>query len=88
MIKWMYGWLERNEILEKNVKIIFQFNSTFSLGIQGDDIGDVKFNSDGDGLGRYSVYQYQHMEKATIEIPFPTLQEIFSLLFLSVKLFL
>ena len=34
------------------------------LGIQGDDIGDVKFNSDGDGLGRYSVYQYQHMEKA------------------------
>lgn len=27
--------------------------------IQGSDIGDVKFNSDGDGLGRYSVYQYQ-----------------------------
>ena len=26
-------------------------------GIQGNDIGDVKFNSDGDGLGRYSVYQ-------------------------------
>ena len=29
-------------------------------GRQGNDIGDVKFNSDGDGLGRYSVYQYQH----------------------------
>jgi len=26
---------------------------------QGKDIGDVKFNSDGDGMGRYSVYQYQ-----------------------------
>ena len=31
-------------------------------GIQGNDIGDVKFNSDGDGLGRYSVYQYQHTQ--------------------------
>ena len=31
-----------------------------SPGRQGNDIGDVKFNSDGDGLGRYSVYQYQH----------------------------
>ena len=37
------------------------FNSLFPYeGIQGNDIGDVKFNSDGDGLGRYSVYQYQH----------------------------
>ena len=35
----------------------------FSLtGIQGSDIGDVKFNADGDGLGRYSVYQYQQKE--------------------------
>ena len=32
-------------------------NNSFVSGIQGDDIGDVKFNSDGDGLGRYSVYQ-------------------------------
>ena len=37
--------------------------TVFSLtGIQGSDIGDVKFNADGDGLGRYSVYQYQEME--------------------------
>ena len=31
-------------------------------GIQGQDIGDVKFNQDGDAMGRYSVYQYQHVE--------------------------
>ena len=24
----------------------------------------MKFNSDGDGLGRYSVYQYQHSDVA------------------------
>jgi hypothetical protein len=30
-------------------------------GVQGDEIGDVKFNGDGDGVGRYSVYQYQHI---------------------------
>ena len=35
---------------------------SFPPGRQGNDIGDVKFNSDGDGLGRYSVYQYQHTE--------------------------
>ena len=65
--------------IRKNVKMIFELNELEHsnkcwicsfLGIQGDDIGDVKFNSDGDGLGRYSVYQYQHMEKAAIEIPF------------------
>ena len=28
-------------------------------GIQGDGIGDVKFNSDGDRIGRYSIFQYQ-----------------------------
>ena len=44
-----------------NMKILFM--TVFSLtGIQGSDIGDVKFNADGDGLGRYSVYQYQEME--------------------------
>jgi len=31
-------------------------------GIQGQDIGDVKFNQDGDAMGRYSVYQYQQVE--------------------------
>lgn len=36
--------------------------TTQFLGIQGSDIGDVKFNLDGDGLGRYSVYQYQQKE--------------------------
>ena len=35
--------------------------SLYCSGIQGNDIGDVKFNSDGDGLGRYSVYQYQQV---------------------------
>ena len=42
---------------------VFQFqlsNNDVLSGIQGNDIGDVKFNADGDGLGRYSVYQYQH----------------------------
>ena len=44
-----------------NMKILLM--TVFSLtGIQGSDIGDVKFNADGDGLGRYSVYQYQEME--------------------------
>ena len=33
------------------------------VGIQGDEIGDVKFNNDGDGVGRYSVYQYQHIQE-------------------------
>jgi hypothetical protein len=33
----------------------------YVAGIQGDEIGDVKFNGDGDGVGRYSVYQYQHI---------------------------
>ena len=27
-------------------------------GIQGEDI-EVKFNADGDGIGRYNIYQYQ-----------------------------
>ncbi|XP_023327303.1 metabotropic glutamate receptor 8 [Eurytemora carolleeae] len=31
--------------------------------IQGPDIGDVKFNEDGDAMGRYSVYQYQRQPK-------------------------
>jgi hypothetical protein len=36
--------------------------SFYLSGIQGQDIGDVKFNQDGDAMGRYSVYQYQHVE--------------------------
>ncbi|TRY70320.1 hypothetical protein TCAL_08251 [Tigriopus californicus] len=28
-------------------------------GAQGDEIGDVKFNGDGDRIGRYSIFQYQ-----------------------------
>jgi hypothetical protein len=36
-----------------------------SAGVQGDEIGDVKFNGDGDGVGRYSVYQYQHIANET-----------------------
>ena len=32
-------------------------------GIQGESIGDVKFNSDGDRIGRYSVFQYQRVPK-------------------------
>ena len=35
------------------------------LGVQGSDIGDVKFNQDGDGMGRYSVYQYQHIQNGS-----------------------
>ncbi len=31
-------------------------------GRQGDSIGDVKLNSDGDRVGRYSIFQYQKME--------------------------
>ena len=43
----------------------FPLTTMFLLtGIQGSDIGDVKFNSDGDGLGRYSVYQYQQKKGA------------------------
>ncbi|XP_023336258.1 metabotropic glutamate receptor 6 isoform X2 [Eurytemora carolleeae] len=33
--------------------------------VQGSDIGDVKFNKDGDGIGRYSVYQYQHIQNGS-----------------------
>jgi hypothetical protein len=36
---------------------------SYFAGIQGDEIGDVKFNGDGDGVGRYSVYQYQHISE-------------------------
>lgn len=34
-------------------------NSFCSTGAQGDEIGDVKFNGDGDRIGRYSIFQYQ-----------------------------
>merc|ERR1719188_1073919 len=34
------------------------------VSIQGDAIGDVKFNKDGDCVGRYSIYQYQKTETA------------------------
>ncbi|CAB4063751.1 GRM8 [Lepeophtheirus salmonis] len=30
--------------------------------IQGDQIGDVKFNKDGDRIGRYSIFQYQRVK--------------------------
>ena len=44
--------------------IIFLSVSFFlMLGIQGESIGDVKFNSDGDRIGRYSVFQYQRVPK-------------------------
>ena len=39
------------------------YHYSLCSGIQGNDIGDVKFNSDGDGLGRYSVYQYQQVNQ-------------------------
>ena len=42
------------------LQILQSFLHSLPAGRQGNDIGDVKFNSDGDGLGRYSVYQYQH----------------------------
>ena len=35
------------------------FHFYHSTGIQGDSIGDVKLNKDGDRIGRYSIYQYQ-----------------------------
>jgi len=42
-----------------------------SLGIQGPDIGDVKFNEDGDAMGRYSVYQYQRQPKENSKGKYP-----------------
>lgn len=33
--------------------------SRFPSGIQGEEIGDVKFNKDGDRIGRYSIFQFQ-----------------------------
>ena len=37
--------------------------TSLSAGLQGDAIGDVKFNKDGDRIGRYSIYQYQYVDE-------------------------
>ena len=37
---------------------------SFFVGIQGNAIGDVKFNTDGDRIGRYSIFQYQRVTAA------------------------
>ena len=36
-------------------------------GIQGHGIGDVKFNKDGDRIGRYSIYQYQQQPPGSLK---------------------
>lgn len=41
----------------------FNFSYLYFSGIQGDAIGDVKFNKDGDRIGRYSIYQYQYVDE-------------------------
>ena len=46
-------------------------NVFISIGIQGSDIGDVKFNEDGDAMGRYSVYQYQRQPKENSKGKYP-----------------
>ena len=39
----------------------------FFSGIQGHGIGDVKFNKDGDRIGRYSIYQYQQQPPGSLK---------------------